>query len=88
MEFRPTRRFVRDISRIRDRAVLQRVDEALSALEAAASLREVAGIVKLAGFDNDFRIRIGDYRMGFSLEAGVVVLYRLLHRRNFYRYFP
>ena len=88
MEVRPTRRFIRDISRIQDTVVLRRVDEAISALETAASLRDVPGILKLSGFDQDYRIRIGDYRLGFSLEEGVVILYRLLHRRDFYRYFP
>lgn len=88
MEVRPTRRFVRDLSRIPDRASRQRVDEALSALEAAGSLRDVSGVVKLSGFDRDYRIRIGDYRLGFSLEDGVVILHRLLPRRDFYRHFP
>ena len=88
MEVRPTRRFVRDLSRINDRSILQRVDESLSGLEAAGFLRDVPGVVKLSGFAQYYRIRIGDHRLGFSLIDGIVTLHRLLPRRDFYRYFP
>lgn len=68
--------------------MLQRVDETLSELEATASLRDVSGVVRLVGIDHDYRIPIGDFRLGFSLEDCAFIHYRLLHRRNFYRYIP
>lgn len=78
----------RDLSRLRDQGLQQRVEQVIALLKAAASLGDVSGVVKLSGFAHHYRIRIGDYRLGFSLEEGRVVLYRFLHRRDFYRHFP
>lgn len=44
--------------------------------------------VKIAGYENYFRKRIGPYRIGFKLAGGVATFYRVLHRRDIYRYFP
>ena len=78
----------KDLSRLRDPGLSHRVEQVIASLKAADSLRDVPGVVKLAGFDRDYRIRLGDYRLGFSLEDGVVILHRLLPRRDSYRYFP
>ncbi|MFM6062867.1 MAG: type II toxin-antitoxin system RelE family toxin, partial [Microcystis panniformis] len=31
---------------------------------------------------------IGDYRIGFFVEEDTITFARVLHRREFYRYFP
>lgn len=33
----------------------------------------------------DFRLRVGDYRALFAIEAGHIVVYRVRHRREAYR---
>jgi mRNA-degrading endonuclease RelE of RelBE toxin-antitoxin system len=33
-------------------------------------------------------IRIGDYRLGFSCDGQDVVIIRLLHRKDTYKFFP
>jgi mRNA interferase RelE/StbE len=33
----------------------------------------------------DYRLRVGDYRALFAIEAGVVVVYEVTHRRDAYR---
>jgi mRNA interferase RelE/StbE len=43
---------------------------------------------KMEGRKNAFRIRTGNYRIGFYLEGDVVVFSRVLDRREIYRYFP
>lgn len=42
----------------------------------------------MEGHANFYRIRIGQYRVGIVLEAGVVDFVRFLHRKDVYRYFP
>jgi len=37
---------------------------------------------------NFFRIRFGDYRLGYEQRTDELILYRILHRREIYRYFP
>lgn len=35
-----------------------------------------------------YRIRVGDYRIGFRLDNNILVFMRALHRKDIYRYFP
>ncbi|MGK7884715.1 MAG: type II toxin-antitoxin system RelE/ParE family toxin [Crocosphaera sp.] len=55
---------------------------------AIQSLREINNLKKLKGDDNAYRIRVGDYRIGFFFEDDTITFVRVLHRREFYRYFP
>jgi len=51
-------------------------------------LLEIDGLKKLKGEQEAYRLRIGEYRLGFLLRSGDVVLVRFLDRKNIYRYFP
>jgi mRNA interferase RelE/StbE len=73
---------------IKDKAVLKRVQEVVEAVEAAVRPQDIAGLKKMSSSGNHFRIRVGDYRIGLTLEEEVVVFARCLHRRDLYRYFP
>jgi mRNA interferase RelE/StbE len=46
-----------------------------------------AGCRKLTGSENDWRIRIGDYRVIYEIDEGekVVRVFRIRHRREAYR---
>jgi len=80
--------FARDLRRIKDKGLLNRVKETIEELEQAQSLSEVQEVRKLRGEDHYYRIRIGDYRRGIIVEGEVVTLVKFLHRRDIYRYFP
>lgn len=80
--------FERDLKKIKDRAILAQVKQAVEKVEAAASLKEINGIKKLSGAGSFYRIRIGEYRIGLAVEASVVEFVRCLHRHEIYRYFP
>ena len=80
--------FRRDLRRVTNRDTRNRVWEKIAEMEAASSLFEVTNVRRLAGEGRHYRIRIGDHRMGVTMEGAVVVLRRLLHRGEFYRYFP
>lgn len=45
------------------------------------------GVVKLKGFDNEYRIRVGDYRVRYEVDDAnqVVRLLQCKHRRDVYR---
>ena len=88
MEIRYSRAFIRDLRRVRDASIRRRVDRALDDLEAASTIAEVAGAVRIASATRLYRIRIGDYRLGFALDGDAVALMRFMHRREIYRYFP
>jgi mRNA-degrading endonuclease RelE of RelBE toxin-antitoxin system len=42
----------------------------------------------MKGATNRYRIRLGEYRLGIAVVDNNIELMRLLHRREFYRYFP
>jgi len=52
------------------------------------NVHEHLHIKKLAGYKSFYRMRIGNYRIGFELRTDTVVFYRVLHRKEMYKYFP
>ena len=86
VEFRGS--FTRDLRRIQSTQVRQRVLRKLEELEAALAIEEVSGIRRLTADGRHYRIRIGDYRLGITMEGDVCVLVRFLHRREIYRVYP
>ena len=80
--------FTRDIGRIRNQSIRERVEEAIEQIERIDNFTEVSNIKKLRAGGNHFRIRVGSYRVGFRLENDTVVFTRCLPRRNFYQQFP
>jgi mRNA interferase RelE/StbE len=45
------------------------------------------GVVKLKGYDNEYRIRIGDYRLVYEIrdEQLIVLLVQCKHHRDVYK---
>lgn len=45
------------------------------------------GVVKLKGFDNEYRIRVGDYRVRYEIndENQLVQILQCKHRKDVYR---
>lgn len=80
--------FVRDLKRIQDQDLLRRVRKVIHGLEEAGTLDELPQLKKLKGPGRYYRIRVGDYRLGLSVEEESVSLVRILHRKEIYRYFP
>ena len=88
MEIRYSRDFIRDLRRVKDASIRRRVDGVLDDLEAASTIAEISGARIIASGRRRYRIRIGDYRLGFALDGDAVTLMRFMHRRQIYRYFP
>jgi len=57
-------------------------------LHNVSSLSEISNCKKLTGFKNAFRIRSGNYRIGFVVIDNKIELVRVLSRKDIYRYFP
>jgi len=80
--------FARDLKRIKDQQLLRRVQQVIAEVKAAMELNDIRDLRKLQGYDTYYRIRLGDYRIGIEVVADQVVLVRILHRKDIYRYFP
>jgi mRNA interferase RelE/StbE len=62
----------------------QRIDAALKNLIETA---RPPGATKLTGETNDWRIRVGDYRILYEIDdqASIITVWRIAHRREAYR---
>lgn len=86
LEFKAS--FVRDLKKIKDKKLKAQIQGVIEAAEQARSLQEIENIRKLKGSDRYYRVRIGDYRIGLSVEKDTITFVRFLHRKDVYRYFP
>jgi mRNA interferase RelE/StbE len=77
-------RVAKFLSSLKDRKLLQRFRSAIDSLESDPRPK---GSRKLKGAEQDFRIRIGDYRILYRVEDDrlLVVVIRIRHRRGVYR---
>jgi mRNA interferase RelE/StbE len=80
--------FARDLKRVKDKQLLRRVEQVIGEIKAATELSDIKRLSKLKGHDTFYRIRLGDYRIGMEVLEDEVILVRILHRKDIYRYFP
>jgi len=83
-----TKSFSKDISKIRDKKLAQKIEDAIQKLEQANFLTEIQQLKKMTGSPNAYRIRIGDYRLGFYMINDTIQLTVFANRKEVYKYFP
>lgn len=86
VEFRES--FAKDLKGIKNKGLLECVKEIIEVVEKADTLLDIPNLKKLKGGGNYFRLRIGDYRIGISLENDMIIFVRFLNRKDIYKYFP
>ena len=59
----------------------------LDKIKLLADNPRLEGTVKLKGYSNEYRIRIGDYRVRYEIKDKelIIILLRCKHRRDVYR---
>ena len=80
--------FEKDLKKLKDRTALQTVKEIIAEVKQANTIRDIANLKKLKGYEIYYRIRFGRYRMGLEITNDTVIFVRCLHRKDLYRYFP
>ena len=80
--------FLDDLEAVRDKEIRKRIAAVIQNARTAESLSQIYNLKKLKGAPSYFRIRTGDFRIGFRLEAGTIVFMRCLPRKDIYRSFP
>ncbi|MCD4790566.1 MAG: type II toxin-antitoxin system RelE/ParE family toxin [Bacteroidales bacterium] len=98
IEFIYERKFKKDISNIRDKKTLGNIKEFIINAKIYAKNDDIQSIflkkkhIKIRGYKNYYRIRFGDYRLGFEIEKQgniiVIKFIRFLHRKYIYKNFP
>lgn len=82
------KKFSKDLDKISDQKMLNRIEERIFEIEKASSQNKIKGLKKLKGFNSAFRIRIGSYRIGVFIIDDTVEFARIAHRKDIYDVFP
>lgn len=82
------RRFLRDVECIDEKSVRIQIENIISEIENAQQLSTLHHLKKIRGHESAYRIRIGNYRLGFFYENNTAIFSRILHRKNIYKHFP
>ena len=88
MNIRIDTTFDKDLRKIKSKPLEQNVALLIREIIAAKALTDLRNIKLLKGSDVHYRIRLGDYRVGLILSGATVILVRILHRKEIYRFFP
>lgn len=64
------------------------LEKAIQNITSAKKLPDLSSCKKLTGFKTAYRLRLGNYRIGFFFENETVELVRILNRKDIYKYFP
>ena len=81
--------FSKSLDKLKIAVVKKSIELIIVQIESAGNLKEIGNIKKMEGFKGFYRIRIGDYRLGFELEnARTVRLIIIAHRKDIYKVFP
>ena len=86
-EYLPT--FIKDIKNLKSTPNYPIIKNLVfNQILAYQDLSEISNVKKLKGENNAYRVRVSDYRIGFFVQGDTITFARVLHRREFYRYFP
>lgn len=81
--------FSKSLDKLTDTKILARIEKVILKLEQFETLDQVSNSKKLIGFSTYYRIKIGDYRLGFEkINEKKVRIIVVLHRKDIYKKFP
>ena len=81
-------KFSKDIDRLSQKSVKTNLIKLIRLFESADDLNSIPNLKKLTGHKSAYRVRIGDYRVGFFYESSKVIFARVVHRKDIYKVFP
>jgi mRNA-degrading endonuclease RelE of RelBE toxin-antitoxin system len=91
MEYEYQSSFVRDAKKL-PKNVREGLVEIIDNIQNADQVADIEGVTKMVGYSNSYRIKvksIKDFRIGFFLnEEGVIILSRIVARKDIYKVFP
>jgi mRNA interferase RelE/StbE len=80
--------FLKAISKLPDQRLKLKIAGIIENTEKASTLLELKNVSKMKGFDDIYRIRLGQYRIGIKLEDDILFFVAFAHRKDIYKLFP
>jgi len=83
-----SKNFERQLTSITDPHIRDTIRDIIQKLIEASALRAIPHLKKMKGYKDAYRIRIGDYRIGFYIEKTEIFISTVAHRKDIYKRFP
>jgi mRNA interferase RelE/StbE len=81
--------FLKDLAAIPERPRSRREKLVLDRIPASENFFHEFDVDKMSGYEDYYRIRIGQYRVGCRIsDDGMIIFYRVKSREEIYRVFP
>jgi mRNA interferase RelE/StbE len=81
-------KFDKDLDKIQNSQIKMKVIDIIEEIIVSEKLSDLVNVKKLSGFKIAYRIKLGDYRIGFFFENGIIEFARIVHRKDIYKVFP
>ena len=81
-------KFSKDLDLISLKSVKTNLAKLIRKIETEESLASTPNLKKLTGHRSAYRVRLGNYRVGFFYETHTVIFARIIHRKDIYKVFP
>lgn len=79
---------VKDLKKVKDKKLLNNLAKVFLNLEETDDLFKISSVKKMSGHPEAYRIRIGDYRLGFYYSDKKIEIARFLKRSDIFKVFP
>jgi mRNA interferase RelE/StbE len=83
-----TKKFLKQVSKLNNPLLAAEIETIIEEAEKAKTLSEIKNLKKLKGYNNYYRIRTGDYRIGIYFNKQSFEFAAIDHRKDIYKYFP
>jgi len=81
--------FEKSLDKIRNKSLFQKIEKVIIDFENAKSLTDLTNVKKLIGYKFYYRLRIGEYRLGFEkISENTFRFIIVANRKEIYKTFP
>ena len=81
--------FLKSLETLNNKSLLPKIENIIEVAETSSSISELPSVKKLSGYKTYYRLRIGDYRLGFEkINESTIRFILVSHRKDIYKKFP
>lgn len=81
--------FEKSLIKVKEKTLFDKFELLIETIEKAEKISEIKNVKKLTGFKNYYRIRIGDFRLGFEkINDNTIRFITVARRKDIYSIFP
>lgn len=86
VDFKST--FLKEIKKLKDERLKNAISQCIIDVEVAENLAQIKNLKKLIGYENYYRLRVSNYRIGVKVIEEVFYFVCFEHRKDIYKKFP